>query len=183
MFRTPTGGYTSDPGESDRQVIGNAQPAVTYGWNNTVKWRDLDITIFFRGVIGNKILNVTRWAYGPQSSQSMNVFMYDIAHNPWNNPNNITYANKGAFSNYYLEDGSYLKLDNITVGYTFRFKENKYVQSLRLYATAQNLFTITKYSGQDPEVNTANVWSAGIDYTSFYPRTASCMFGVNLNLF
>ena len=86
-------------------------------------------------------------------------------------------------SDYWLEDGSYLKLDNITVGYTFRFKENKYAQSLRLYATAQNLATATRYSGKDPEVNTSNVWSAGIDYTSFYPRTASCMIGVNLNLF
>lgn len=182
-FYTARGGFTVDPSERDRQVIGDAQPAVTYGWNNTIKWRDLDITLFFRGVIGNKILNVTRWAYGPQDSQSINVFMYDILNNPKNNPAGVTYSNKSAFSDYYLEDGSYLKLDNITVGYTFRFKENKYIQSLRLYATAQNLFTITKYSGQDPEVNTANVWSAGIDYTSFYPRTASCMFGVNLNLF
>lgn len=183
MYRTPTGGYTSDPSEDDRQVLGNAQPAVTYGWNNTIKWRDLDITIFFRGVIGNKLLNVTRWAYGSQSSMSNNVFMYDVINNPRNNPSGVTYANKGAFSNYYLEDGSYLKLDNITVGYTWHFKENKYISSLRLYGTAQNLFTVTKYSGQDPEVNTANVWSAGIDYTSFYPRTASCMVGLHLNLF
>lgn len=183
MYLTPTGGYTSGPNESHRQIIGNAQPAITFGWNNTIKWRDLDITLFFRGVAGNKILNVTRWAYGPQASQSMNVFMYDILNNPRNNPDGVTYTNKAAFSDYYLEDGSYLKLDNITVGYTFRFKENKYIQSLRLYGTAQNLFTITKYSGQDPEVNTASVWNAGIDYTSFYPRTGSFMFGVNLNLF
>ena len=183
MYNTPAGGYTSDPNEGHRMIIGNAQPAITFGWNNTIKWRDLDITLFFRGVAGNKILNVTRWAYGPQASQSMNVFMYDILNNPKGNPNGVTYTNKSAFSNYYLEDGSYLKLDNITVGYTFRFKENKYIQSLRLYGTAQNLFTITGYSGQDPEVNTASVWNAGIDYTSFYPRTGSFMFGVNLNLF
>ena len=183
MYNTPAGGYTSDPNEGHRMIIGNAQPAITFGWNNTIKWRDLDITLFFRGVAGNKILNVTRWAYGPQASQSMNVFMYDILNNPKGNPNGVTYTNKSAFSDYYLEDGSYLKLDNITVGYTFRFKENKYIQSLRLYGTAQNLFTITGYSGQDPEVNTASVWNAGIDYTSFYPRTGSFMFGVNLNLF
>ncbi len=182
MYHTPAGGYTSGPNESHRQVIGNAQPAITFGWNNSIKWRDLDITLFFRGVAANKILNVTRWAYGPQASQSMNVFMYDITHNPHNNPNGVTYTNKAAFSNYYLEDGSYLKLDNITVGYTFRFKENKYAQSLRIYGTVQNVFTITGYSGQDPEVNTANVWNAGIDYTSFYPRTGNFMLGVNLNL-
>lgn len=182
VYMTPKGGLVPDPSEDARQIIGSAQPAITYGWNNTIKWRDLDISLFFRGVAGNKILNVTRWAYGPQSSQSMNVFMYDILNNPHNNPDGTTYANKKTFSNYYLEDGSYLKLDNITVGYTFRFKENKYIQSLRLHATAQNLFTITGYSGQDPEVNTASVWSAGIDYTSFYPRTGNFMLGINLNL-
>ena len=189
VYTTPAGGYTSSPVESHRQALGNAQPAVTYGWNNTVKWRDLDMTIFFRGVIGNKILNVTRLAYGPQKSMSSNVFMYDID-NPLvkkgaqkGEDKGIIYTNKTDFSDYYLEDGSYLKLDNITIGYTFRFKENKYAQSLRLYATAQNLFTISKYSGQDPEVNTTNVWGAGIDDVSFYPSTASCMVGVNLTLF
>ena len=182
VYITPSGGLVPDPSEDSRQVLGNAQPAVTFGWNNSVKWRDLDIALFFRGVAGNKILNVTRWAYGPQSSQSMNVFMYDINNNPYNNPDGVTYANKKSFSDYYLEDGSYLKLDNITVGYTFRFKENKYIESLRLYGTAQNLFTITGYSGQDPEVNTTSVWSAGIDYTSFYPRTGTFQLGINLNL-
>ena len=185
VYTTPAGGYTSSPVEGHRQTLGNAQPAVTYGWNNTVKWRDLDLTIFVRGVIGNKVLNVTRLSYGPQKSMSSNVFMYDVKNHYYQNGQDkgIVYTNKTDFSNYYLEDGSYLKLDNITVGYTFRFKENKYAQSLRLYATAQNLFTISKYSGQDPEVNTTDVWSAGIDGVGFYPSTASCMIGVNLTLF
>ena len=182
VYETPAGGFTSDPNEGHRQIIGNAQPAITFGWNNVVRWRNLDITLFLRGVAGNKILNVTRWAYGPQASQSMNVFMYDITHNPKGNPNGVTYSNKAAFSDYYLEDGSYLKCDNLTIGYTWHFKENKYIQSFRLYGTAQNLFTITGYSGQDPEVNTASVWNAGIDYTDFYPRTGNFMIGVNLNL-
>ena len=179
FYSKPTGGYTSSPVESHRQTLGNAQPALTYGWNNVVKWRDLDVTIFFRGVLGNKILNVTRLAYGPQASMSSNVFMYDVTENK----DGVVYANKTDFSDYYLENGSYIKLDNVTVGYTFRFKQNNYIQSLRLYATGQNLFTITKYSGQDPEVNTTDVWSAGIDAVSFYPRTASFMFGLNMTLF
>ena len=185
VYTTPAGGYTSSPVESHRQALGNAQPAVTYGWNNTIKWRDLDITIFMRGVIGNKILNVTRIAYGPQSSLSSNIFMHDVLNHYYYNGKDmgIINSNKTDFSDYYLEDGSYLKLDNITVGYTFKFDDNKYIKSLRLYATAQNLFTLTSYSGQDPEVNTTNVWGAGIDDVSFYPTTASCMFGVNLTLF
>ena len=96
---------------------------------------------------------------------------------------NVTYANKANFSDYYLENGSYLKLDNLTVGYTFRFKENKYIDNLRLYLTGQNLFTITSYSGQDPEIDTTSVWSSGIDYPSFYPRVATILLGLNLSLF
>jgi len=171
--------------EDDRRVVGNAQPILTYGWNNTVRWKDLDITIFLRGVIGNKLLNVTRWQYTPDGTADIkdNVFLKDLkSGNGATKNGGAVFADHQHFSDYWLEDGSYLKCDNITVGYTFRFKENKYIQSLRLYGTAQNLFTITGYSGQDPEVNTTSVWSAGIDYTSFYPRTGSFQVGINLNL-
>jgi iron complex outermembrane receptor protein len=82
-----------------------------------------------------------------------------------------------------LEDGSYLKCDNITLGYTFHFKDNKYARSLRLYATGQNLFTITSYSGLDPEINTSCIDYPGIEINNFYPKTATFLFGVNLNLF
>lgn len=92
------------------------------------------------------------------------------------------FADYSHFSDFWLEDGSYLKCDNLTIGYTFPFKDNKYIRSIRLTATGQNLFKITAYSGQDPEVSTTNVWSAGIDYVSFYPKTASCMLGLNINL-
>ncbi len=178
-YHTPAGGIVQSDNamEGQRQAIGNAQPWFTYGWNNTIKYRNLDISLFFRGVVGNKILNVTRWAYGPQESTSSNLFKKDAI------GKSIDYANKSNFSDYYLEDGSYLKLDNITVGYTFRFKENKYVNSLRLYATGQNLFTVTKYSGLDPEVDTTSVWNAGIDYSDFYPTVATVLIGVNVSFF
>lgn len=179
VYETPAGGYTSSPNESQRMVLANAQPMVTFGWNNVIRYKNLDITLFFRGVAGNKILNVMRLAYGPQASQSMNVFMYDVT----KNKDGVVYPNKSQFSDYYLENGSYLKLDNITVGYTWNFKDNNYIQSLRLYGTAQNVFTVTAYSGQDPEVNTTSVWSAGIDNNNFYPRTGSAMIGVNMTLF
>ena len=74
-----------------------------------------------------------------------------------------------------------MKIDNITLGYTFKFKEKSLVDNLRLYLTGQNLATITSYSGQDPEVNTTNVWSAGIDYCDFYPTVATVLFGVNIS--
>jgi len=177
IYWTPEGGKTDDPDLSQRQVIGNAQPLFTFGWNNTVRWKNLDLSVFLRGVYGNDILNLTRWAYGPSETQSLNVALKDIS------KKTTVYSNKSQFSDYYLEDGSYIKLDNLTVGYTFKFKENKYIDNLRVYLTGQNLFTITKYSGLDPEVNTTNVWNAGIDYCDFYPTVATFMIGVNLGLF
>lgn len=179
MYNTPAGGVVSSTSATDghRQVIGNAQPLFTFGWNNVLRYKNWDLTAFFRGVVGNKILNLTRWAYGPQASTSLNVFMKDISRT------NTIYADKSHFSDFYLENGSYIKLDNLTIGYNLPIKENKYIQSVRMYLTGQNLFTITAYSGQDPEVNTTSVWDAGIDYCDFYPTVATVLFGINISLF
>ena len=166
-------------GQNKLQVIGRAQPIFTYGWNNTIRWKNLDLTLFFRGNVGNDILNVKRWAYSPRpGAQGLNVFMKDV----YALANGTGVYRQGKLSNYYLEDGSFIKLDNITLGYTFHFKNNDYVQSLRLHATAENVFTITKYSGIDPEVNTSDVWSPGLDQTGFYPAVCNVMVGVNLTL-
>lgn len=168
-----------EKGQNKLQVIGRAQPIFTYGWNNTIRWKDLDITLFFRGNCGNQILNVKRWAYGPTKAVlAGNVFMKDVEALA----NGTGAYRQGKFSDYYLENGGFFKLDNITVGYTFRFKDNKYVQSLRLHATAENVFTLTKYSGIDPDVNTADVWNPGIDASGFYPSTCNVMVGVNLTI-
>ena len=176
VYITPKGDYTTDDtiNESYRKVIGNAQPLFTYGWNNSFRYKNFDATIFVRGVYGNDVLNVTRWAYGPQSSQSLNVFVKDAT------AEKVRYTNKSQFSSYYLEDGSYLKVDNITVGYTHKFPKGSSIENLRFYLTAQNVLTLTKYSGLDPEVDTNSVWSAGIDYCDFYPTVATVLFGVNL---
>ena len=169
--------YEKDADGKDKlQVIGHAQPLFTYGWNNTVRWKNLDLTLFFRGVYGNDILNVKRWAYGPSKSQGMNVFIKDVEALA----NGTGAYRQGKFSDYYLEDGSYLKLDNITLGYNVPLKPNKYVQSLRVYATAENVFTITSYSGIDPEVNTSSVEYSGIDGSGFYPSVTNVMLGLNV---
>ena len=179
MYNTPTGGYVAaaNASEAHKMIIGNAQPLFTFGWNNTVRYKNWDASVFFRGVVGNKVLNVTRWAYGPQASVSTNIFMKDAV------GQNVKPMDKGHFIDSLLEDGSYIKLDNLTIGYNFKFRENKYIESLRVYLTGQNLFTITGYSGQDPEVNTTGVWDAGIDYPDFYPNVATVLLGVNITLF
>ena len=176
-YQTPAGGGIDSAGAAEgyRQPLGNAQPWFTFGWDNSFRYKNLDATVFFRGVVGNKILNLTRWAYGPRASAADNIFMKDVS------KTNTVLSNKEQFSDYYLEDGSYVKLDNITVGYTFKLKEKSLIDHLRVYVTGQNLATLTAYSGQDPEVNTTSVWSAGIDYCDFYPTVATVLFGVNIS--
>lgn len=175
-YETPAGGIVDGAGAAEgyRQVLGSAQPWFTFGWNNTLRYKNFDASVFFRGVVGNKILNLTRWAYGPRAEAADNIFMKDVY-------DGCVYANKEQFSDYYLEDGSYIKLDNITLGYNFKLKETSLINSLRVYMTGQNLFTLTGYSGQDPEVDTTGVWSAGIDYCDFYPTVATLLFGVNIS--
>lgn len=164
----------------DTLVIGNAQPLFTFGWNNVIRWKWIDLTIFFRGCYGNDVVNVARWAYTPTSS-SVSGGVYADAVTALGNGNGIIRnSNNNKFSDYWLEDGSYIKLDNITLGFTIPLKPNKYVQNLRLYVTAQNVFTITSYSGADPEVNTSSVWDSGIDNIDFYPDVTSVLLGVNV---
>jgi TonB-dependent starch-binding outer membrane protein SusC len=177
-YSTPAGGVVDGAGAAEgyRQELGNAQPWFTFGWNNTVRYRNLDCSIFLRGVVGNKIFNLTRWAYGPTKSATNNIFMKDVT-----GTDGVVLTNKEQFSDYYLEDGSYLKVDNITIGYNFKFREDSLIDNLRVYVTGQNLATLTAYSGQDPEVNTTSVWSSGIDYCDFYPTVATFLLGVNIS--
>jgi len=161
----------------DKQVVGYAQPKFTYGWNNTLRYKNWDLSLFFRGVVGNDVLNVTRWAYAPsKGSNGLNVFYAEVQ----GIENGTRTFFQSDFSDYYLEDGSYLKLDNITLGYKVPLKPNKYCQYLRFYFTAQNVFTITNYSGIDPEVNTTSVWDPGLDYIGFYPTVGSFLIGANV---
>lgn len=164
--------------EGDKTIIGKAQPLFTYGWNNTIKYKWFDLTIFFRGMVGNKILNVTRWAYTPsvegvQANQVYKKTTEAIA------KGNGAYRDS-KFSDYWLEDGSFLKCDNITLGCNIPLKANKYIQHMRVYITGQNLFTITKYSGLDPEVNVSAIDGAGIQHVSFFPRVSTYLLGLNM---
>ena len=187
-FLNPKNGKPVSEGavtEEHRMILGNAQPLFTFGWNNSVRWKNFDATVFFRGVVGNTVLNMVRWAYGPTTAIKGSVFMEDIV-NPRENQfgkemrKEVVMTNKARFSDYYLEDGSYMKLDNITIGYNHKLPEGSSVESLRVYITGQNLFTLTNYSGQDPEIDTTSVGSAGIDYVDFYPTVATFLVGVNL---
>jgi hypothetical protein len=164
--------------DNDKVALASAQPLFTFGWNNTIKYKNWDLSFFFRGVVGNTALNVSRWAYAPaKGSNGLNVYYSEAV---GVGEGSRTYFQKD-FSDYYLEDASYLKLDNITLGYKVPLKENKYCQNLRVYFTAQNVFTVSSYSGSDPDgINTTSVWDPGIDHIDFYPQARTFLIGANV---
>jgi TonB-linked SusC/RagA family outer membrane protein len=159
-------------GEGDKMILGSAQPLFTFGWNNTIRYKWFDLTIFFRGMVGNKVLNVTRWAYTPTEFGAQANMVYKQSVQDLVDGNGAFFH--GEMSDYWLEDGSFLKCDNITLGYNFdNFTKAKL--SGRLSLSVQNVFTITNYSGLDPET-TGN----GID-GSIWPRPRTYTLGLNIN--
>ena len=172
-----TGATTTDPKNSDRTIVGNAQPKLTYGWNNTLNWKNWTLTAFFQGVLGNKIMNTAREQYSNKTlfAGGKNVLAEAIeGANFWAD------GNANLPSDRYIENGSYLRLASATLGYTFR-NLGGWAESVNLYATANNIFTITGYKGLDPEVNLGGT-TPGMDFRqSFYPHTRSLLLGVKIN--
>ena len=172
-----TGEYvtTSKPLYDDRAKAGSAQPKLNAGWSNTFTYKNWTMTAFFQGVFGNKILNASR-AYLSNIGNvtaGKNVLASIADENP------VTDNNSHAPSDRYLENGSYVRLSSLTLGYNF-CRMNDYIRGLRVYATCNNVFTITGYKGLDPEVNLGGI-EPGIDNRQTYPRTRTFMFGVNVN--
>jgi TonB-linked outer membrane protein, SusC/RagA family len=167
------GSLTTSPAiGKDYHYAGSPQPKLVYGWTNTFSYKNFDLSIFLRGVYGNKIYNVTRAdLFRPATAHLTNI-LADAANE------SVTDYNVYKYSTRYIEDGSYLRLENLTLGYTFK-KPIKYIENLRLYGTVNNLFVITKYTGVDPEVNQGGI-APGIDSNNFYPKTRTILFGLNV---
>lgn len=162
----------SQPLTSDYINAGNAQPKLTFGWNNTVTFKNFDLNFFFRGVTGNKILNNTLASLNnPADAKTINVPKFTLNESF---KDNVAYLT----SDRYLEDGSYLRLDNATIGYTVNTRVAA-ITKLRFYISGTNLLTVTGYSGIDPEINIGGL-TPGIDAKNFYPKTRSLIIGVNL---
>ena len=169
-------GTTDAPDETDRRKAGSAQPKVTFGWNNTLNYKKWSLTAFFQGIAGNKIFNATRAYYNNISllSNGKNV-LSEVAR-----IQKPTDSRAQAPSDRYLENGSYLRLSTLSLGYDFG-KLGNWVNNLRIYATCNNVFTITGYKGIDPEISLGGL-EPGIDWrNTTYPRTRTYMFGVNVN--
>ena len=166
--------------DDDRTYVGDAQPDLTYGWNNTFNWKNWDASFFFRGTIGNKVLNNPLAAYGNNT--------YIDGTNVMDNDNLLTLSENSRVCSYYVENASFLRLDNLSIGYTFNTKKIDWLDKARLYVAGQNLFVITGYKGLDPEVenfrgeasdDNAGL-SPGIEPRNYMPKARSFTFGVNL---
>ena len=166
--------------DDDRTYCGDAQPDLTYGWNNTFSWKNWDASFFIRGTIGNKVLNNPVAAYGNNT--------YISGANAMKNDNLLTMRENSRVCSYYIEDASFARLDNMSIGYTFNTKKIDWLEKARVYVAAQNLFVITGYTGLDPEVeifrgeaSDADAGlSPGIEPRNYMPKARSFTFGVNL---
>lgn len=172
QIRAKDGTDTLTPTTNDFYLAGNAQPKVVLSWSNTFLYKNFDLNFFFRAVTGNKILNATLAGLNdPQDTHQENIpkFSLNESYNDYNAP---------LISDRFLENGAYLRLDNATLGYTFKVR-TKAINRLRIYASGNNLFIVTKYRGIDPEVNNGGL-TPGIDNNNFYPKTRSFLLGANV---
>lgn len=192
LYKAKDGTLTSSPSTSDRTIIGNPNPDFIYGLTNTLTYKDFSLNIFLQGSQGNDIFNASRIETesmtGPQN-QSTAVLRR------WTTPGQVTDIPKASVNNTdnsristrFVENGSYLRVKTATLSYSVPklFAQKLKLSTIRVYVTGENLFTFTKYSGYDPEVNafvTSNNTNTnggfGIDYGT-YPQTRNLIFGLN----
>ncbi len=172
------GNGVEDQGDlsADRYIAGNALPEFSYAFNPSVSYKNWDLTMVLRGVYGNDIYN-TRRATLSALSQIGQSNVINTA--PADGIRNITYA-----TDYWLEKGSFARLENLTVAYRFKTEGLKVIDALRLSFTANNLFIITNYSGIDPEVSANGERNDGRGFgtdSGIYPRTRSFALGLNVS--
>lgn len=157
--------------ETDKRYIGNGAPKHFLTWNNTLRWKNFDLSVMCNGAFGFQIFNMRKYGMGLRGCGTDNVlrsaYLEDKA----------LFSSAGVISDYFLENGNYFKLENVTLGYMFAFK-SKAVESLRLYCTAKNLFTITGYDGNDPSIVTSTGITPGVDVSDAYPSATQITFGV-----
>lgn len=161
-----------------KEYLGSALPDFTYSFNTALTVKGFDISMFWYGSVGNKVYNNTANATffkGPlNNGYNVTRDVFDSEESP---------ANSNAFSSRFIEDASFLRFSNITIGYTFNTSAIDWLERARVYVTGNNLLVFTDYSGYDPEVsvdaNVNNVPSLGIDFTSF-PKPRTFTLGVNL---
>ncbi len=157
-----------------KRYIGNGIPTSFLSWNNTLRYKNFDLSIFFRGAFGFDIFNMRRYGMGLQGAGTDNVLR-----DAYLKDKNIV-TGGGVISSFFLEKGDYFKLENVTLGYNFTPKPNKILNSMRVFVSAKNLFTLTGYSGNDPSIVSVNGLTPGVDSNSAYPTATQLSLGLTL---
>ena len=202
--------------ENDRVNLGSPLPLFTFGWTNTFRYKNFDLSIFLNGSYGNKIMNYNALALTHMNSAWINQLnsvsdraklvpidpdkVYTDGSKWYDDITNVKVANPGTktprasindpndndrISSRYIEDGSYIRIKNLTLGYTFpkKWVSKARIENIRLYCNIQNLYTFTKYSGYDPEVGASTQDSTGLTYgidNGRYPSPTMYSFGLNI---
>ncbi len=173
---------------NDREIVGSPFPGFTYGLSLNASYKGFDLNVFGQGVQGNKLFNALKYTnMNPSIGTNYNMLAGILnAWTPQNTNTDVTRiistdknGNYGNTSDWYIENGSYLRIKNITLGYTLpaNLTNQAHIGAVRLYVTATNLFTVTKYTGYDPEVGMDEL---GID-KGRYPQAKNVLIGLNVN--
>ncbi len=153
----------------NKKIIGNGMPKMFASMSNNLSYGRFDMTIFLRGTFMFELLNIMDLVYTNRGRYSNNFLRKGL---------DIPISSY-AYSNYFIERGDFVKLDNVTLGYNFNTSKIKYLKRARIYASGQNLLTITKYSGIDPDIQ-VNGLEPGLAMMNFYPRATTLTLGVSL---
>lgn len=159
------------------EYMGSGIPKFTLGWNNTINYKDFDLSLQCNGQFGYKIINQQRVFY-ENNAHAYNKLKSASDAIGGNRP--LSGAQSQVVTSYYIEQGDYFKLSSLTLGYTYTPKKKTYIQNARLYGSVYNVFTITKYKGTDPELGSDNFWTAGVDDRDKYPTVRSFTIGLNV---
>jgi iron complex outermembrane receptor protein len=158
--------------DEDRTYIGSAQPKFTYGLSSVLTYKNWEFNFFLRGVQGNDVLNFSKMSYATtQWLPGANVLKEALT---------IGLKESPKYCSYYIENGSFLRMDNASLAYNFDTKGWYGINKLRVYVTGQNLFVITKYSGLDPEVEMSGL-DPGVEGREYYPKSRTFSIGINLS--
>lgn len=162
----------ADP--SYKRNIGNGAPKHFLSWSNSLSYKNWDLSMLFRSALGYEIFNMRKYGMGLKGAGTDNVLR--TAYTKYADVN----SSGGIISSYFLENGNYFKLDNVTIGYNYTPKNRQLIESLRVYLTAKNVFTLTAYEGNDPSIVTSTGITPGIDSNSAYPQATQVSLGVTL---
>ncbi len=178
-------GLAADAGYTDWQILGNGVPDIYLNFNNNFRYKNFDLAVTMRGAFGFQILNFQKMFYGNPTilyntlNCAFDQFEAVDARTGEKTGKMVNLSDTQRIVSYYIEDGDYWKIDNVTLGYTLNFKDSKFLKRFRVYGSVHNLATFTGYSGLDPEVRVTG-FDAGTDERDKYPTIRSFTFGLTL---